>query len=494
MEERRFHPLDYVGVLQRRKWWFIVPLALCVGIGTALALTLPRQYLSEAQIGIADSTLSPELLRGVQSVDIKERQRAVSQQLLSRTVLERVVREENLRPNRPVEETAAVLRSVVEDNIVVPQPIGRMGSSKDGVDSFNLGYVDNSPDRAQRIANRLAVVFVEENSKIKTQRAENTSEVLSQQLRTSQENLNRLQEQLRVKKQANMGRLPDQMNANLQMVNGLRQQHESLSLQLRAEQDRLTMVEGQIEQMKQGGGGAGLTSSGAAAIQGAHSRINQLQQQLTQYRALGYTDQHPDIIQTMAELAVAQRELTSARQQTPAGSTDTLAADPTYRQKMAERETARLRVATLQRQIAQALSQIGSFQSRVEAAPLVEQELSSLQQDYDLERLRYADLSTKHQNAVMAEDLARKQGGERFVVLNPAYLPTRPFKPDILRLMLMAAGLGFALGVGGVIGREFMDRSVHDARALQTEFEVPVLGEIPRLHPFAALPSVDGEA
>ena len=36
-----------------------------------------------------------------------------------------------------------------------------------------------------------------------------------------------------------------------------------------------------------------------------------------------------------------------------------------------------------------------------------------------------------------------------------------------------------------VIGREFLDRSVHDARALQNEFEVPVLGEIPRIHAVA---------
>ena len=481
MEERSFHPLDYVAVIRRRKWWFIVPLVLCLLAGGALAMFLPREYKSEADIGIADATLSPELLRGVQSFDMKERQRAVSQQLLSRTVLERVVREENLSPGKPVEETAARLRGTVEENIFVPPP-GRMGAPKEGIESFKLGYVDSSPERAQRIANRLATVFVEENSKTKTQRAENTSELLGQQLKTSQENLTRLQEQLRQKKQVYMGRLPDQMNANIQMVNGLRQQHESLSLQLRGEQDRLTMVEGQIALMKQGSGGASMTSSGAAAIQAAQARINQLQQQLTQYRALGYTDQHPDIIQTKEEMSVAQRELTSAREQTPANSTEVLAADPSYRQRLQEREAARLRISTLQRQISQALAEIASFQSRVEAAPLVEQELSSLTQDYELERQRYADLSTKHQSAMMAEDLARNQGGERFVVLNPASLPTRPSKPDLLMLMLLAVGAGLVLGTGAVVVRELMDRSVHDARALQSEFEVPVLGEIPRIH------------
>ena len=80
-----------------------------------------------------------------------------------------------------------------------------------------------------------------------------------------------------------------------------------------------------------------------------------------------------------------------------------------------------------------------------------------------------------------AEDVARKQGGERFSVLYPATLPTVPESPNILRLLIMAVGLGFALGAGLVVVREFLDRSVHDARSLQTEFEIPVLGEIPRI-------------
>ena len=481
MEERRFHPLDYLSVLQRRKWWFIVPMALSVVVGLALVLFLPRLYKSQAEIGIADPTLSPELLRGVQSFDAQERQRAVSQQLLSATVLERVVREEKIRPDQPVEETAGAMRARVEDNIVVPKPIGRT-DGREGIESFRLGYVDSSPERAQRIANRLAMVFVEENSKTKTQRAENTSEVLAQQLRNSQENLSRLQEQLRIRKQANMGRLPDQMNANISMVNGLRQQHDSLSLQLRAEQDRLSMVEGQIESMKQGSGGVTMTSTGAAAMQAAQNRINELQRQLTQYRAAGYTDQHPDIVQTKEELTVAQRDMISARQQPSAGNADVLGADPAYRQKVQERDAAKLHIAQLQRQVAQALSQIGSYQARVESAPLVEQELSSLVQDYELERTRYTDLSAQHQKALLAEDLARKQGGERFVVLNPASLPTTPDSPDLLKLMLLSLGMGFMLGTVAVVGREFMDRSVHDARVLQNEFDVPVLGEIPRIH------------
>lgn len=485
MEERSFHPLDYTSVIARRKWWFIGPLAASILIGGLLVMLLPRKYKSEAEIGIAAPTLSPELLRGVSSLNAAERQRAISQMLLSRNVLERVVREEQLSPSRPVEDTAARLRTVVEQNIVVPLPIGRTvtpSTRETGIESFRLGYVDKSPERAQRIANRLATVFVEENSRTQLGRAENTSEVTAQQVRASQERLTKLQEQLRTKKEAFMGRLPDQATANISMVNGLRQQLESISMELRGEQDRLRMVEGQLDAMRQGIGTSGLTATSAAAIQASQARMHNLQQELAQARAAGYTDVHPEIVRINSEMAEARKDISSGRDAGPNNRESILMADPLYRQKTVERDASRLRIAGLQREAAQARSQIGSYQSRVDSAPMVEQELASLTQAHDLEKLTYAEAVSNHQKALLAEDLARKQGGERFSILYPAGLPDKPVSPDILRLMLVAVGLGLALGVGAVVGREFLDRSVHDVEALQTEFELPVLGEIPRIH------------
>jgi succinoglycan biosynthesis transport protein ExoP len=478
MEERPFHPLDYVSVVRRRKWWLIVPLVVCVIAGVLLAAFLPKTYMAEAEIGVAAPTLSPEILAGVSSLDSEERQRAISQQLLSRTVLERVVREEKLSPSRPTDEVVGWLRNRVK--VDVPAPIGRMENRK-GLDSFRLGYVDSTPDRTQRITNRLAYVFVEENSKTTTERAQNTSEILGQQLRASQERLVQIEAQLRLKKEANMGRLPDQIPANVQMVNGLRQQLESISLQLRSEQDRLSMVESQLEGMQQGSGAAGMTMTTATALQAAQTRIGQLQQRLAQARAMSYTDKHPAITTLQEELASANAELASIRTQGGPNSKELLQTDPIYRQRMNDRDNTRARIRTLQLAEAQTRAQIGQYQHRVDAAPMVEQDLAAVTREYELEKERHKELNNQHEAAVLAEDLARKQGGERFSVLYPAGLPTRPITPNQLRVLLMAIAGGLVLGVGLVVGREFLDRSVHDARALQSEFEVPVLGEIPRI-------------
>ena len=112
---------------------------------------------------------------------------------------------------------------------------------------------------------------------------------------------------------------------------------------------------------------------------------------------------------------------------------------------------------------------------------MVEQDLAGVTRDVELERTRYAALKQNYDAARSAEDMARKQGGERFSVLYPAY-PGQPANPgQPIKLFAMAVALGLVLGAALAIGREFLDRSVHDARALQSEFAVPVLGEIPRI-------------
>ena len=477
MEERRFHPLDYLSVLRRRRRWFFVPLAVCITAGVLAALFFPREYESKATIGVAAPTLSPDLLKGVSSLDATERQRAVSQHLLSPALLERVVREEQLNAARNTEDVGGGLRSRIRVN--VPTPIGLSSRSDRSIDSFELFFRDSDPDRTRRVTDRLAHVFVEENSKQTTARVENTVEILAAQLRASQDRLNQIEEQLRAKKEQYMGRLPDQINANLSTANGLRNQLESISTTLSMESNQLLLLETQLEQMRQGGAGAAMTSAGAGAIQLAQNRMNQLNQELLQARALGYTDKHPEILRIQSEMTQARAELKTAKQDV--GGPDTLQADPLYRQKVAERDALKARINTLRRSQGNVSAQIAAYQSRIESAPMVEQEMAGIQREYKLESDRYNDLKGKYDSALLQGDIARQQGGERFSILYGATSPTL-ISPSPVKVLIMALAAGLMLGAAMLVGREFLDRSVHDARALQNEFELPVLGEIPTIH------------
>jgi uncharacterized protein involved in exopolysaccharide biosynthesis len=211
-------------------------------------------------------------------------------------------------------------------------------------------------------------------------------------------------------------------------------------------------------------------------------RIIALQSELAEAR-LSFTEKHPEVVRLRDELATAEAAAAADRERPAADRVTVLQTNPEYRQLVKDRDAARFRIGELQRQQKNATAAISQYQARVEAAPRVEQQLVSLTREYDLERESYSQLKEKRQAALINEELQRSQGGEQFSVLVPANYPTRPFKPQPLRVLLMALAAGVVLGAGGVMGREYLDRSVHDARGLRDEFELPVLAEIPRIQP-----------
>lgn len=491
MDEPRFDPLDYVSVFNRRKWWFIVPVALAIVVGAVLVWLLPRAYQATTTIAISSARVAPTVIGSIE-IDKSERMRAVSQQLLSRPVLERTARLEKLDKDSSIDAAIARIRrgvSVSLPDSITPTTAG--GAANNGqqlspdqkaqLDTYLVSYIDDTPGDAQRILNRLAQVFVDENSKSREIRAQDTSQFIEGQLGASEKRLAGLESKLREMKESYMGRLPEQTNANLAMVSALQRQLESNATAARGEQDRLSIIERQIESMQQGADDAVAAMKGTPA-ETALSRVVTLRRQLADAQ-LTFTDKHPEVIRLKQELADAEKAAAAERSRPAADRMAILNANPDYRGLLKDRDATKLRINELKKQASNVSGQIAAYQARVEAAPRVEQQMVSLQREYDLERAAYGDLTQKKQAALLNEEIERKQGGEQFAVLVPAGLPDEPFKPKPFRVLLMAVAAGFVLGGAGVLGREYLDRSVHDARGLRDEFELPVLAEIPRIDP-----------
>ena len=265
------------------------------------------------------------------------------------------------------------------------------------------------------------------------------------QFRASQARLADLEARLRKAKEAYMGRLPEQTAANLQTLSGLRQQLEANATGLRGEQDRLSMIERQIEGLKQGSGDVVFVPRGSEASLPPENRVVTLQRELAVARGM-YTDKHPDVQRLEEELANARKDVVADREKPASDRLAQLQTDPTYRQLIADREMARLRIREIQRAGTDAQRQIGQYQARVEAAPMVEQQLATVQRDYDLEKDQYAQLSAKLHASTIAENVERNRSGEQFTILYPASYPTEPTKPVPWRVMLIAIAGGICLG------------------------------------------------
>jgi polysaccharide chain length determinant protein (PEP-CTERM system associated) len=465
------HALDYLSVVRRRRWWLVVPIVAALAVGVALLQYLPKEYRATVTLGVAAPTVSPTLVNQSAALDNQERLRALSQQLLSDPVLSRVVAEQGGGTGDPGRVNA--LRSAVK--ITVPEPVARTDESR-RLDAFMVAYTDSDPGRAQQTANTLATVFIDEHSKTRSASAGNTSAFLIAERDRAEQRLAQLEARLRQAKEGFIGRLPEQTQGNLAALAGLRQQLELNATSRRHQQDRVAMIQRQIETMEQDAS-KGITVAGGLGLATGPDRVSEIERELSAARAT-YTQKHPEVQRLEAELQTALREVVAPAPRPSVDRQARLQIDPMYRQLLADRETTRLAIRDLDNVAASVRAQMGDYQRRVDSAPMVEQHLASVQREYDLAQQQYTELSSKVQTAAMAEQLARNGNGEQFFVIYPAGFPAKPVSPVPARVMLIALLIGLCLGGAAALTREYLDRSVHSVSDLADELELPVLGAV----------------
>src|SRR5687767_6235257 len=95
---KKYRPEDYLEILWRRKWFVIVPFVI-ITLGTVIGTQfLPNRYRSDAQILIVPQQVPEDYVQSTVTTSLDQRLQAISQQIQSRTRLERIIQDLNLYP------------------------------------------------------------------------------------------------------------------------------------------------------------------------------------------------------------------------------------------------------------------------------------------------------------------------------------------------------------------------------------------------------------
>jgi hypothetical protein len=122
---------------------------------------------------------------------------------------------------------------------------------------------------------------------------------------------------------------------------------------------------------------------------------------------------------------------------------------------------------------------MAEYEQKITNGALREQELMVLTRDYESTRRNYDSLLAGQMQAKVAENLEKRQKAEQFKVLDPAPVPTIPWKPDRYKLLMLGLVAGFGVGCGALVLAEYLDRSFHDIEELKQLTSLPVLATIP---------------
>ena len=480
-------PREILGIVRRRRWFFLAPFFLCWLLVWAASWFLPTTYRSGTLILVEQPAVPEQYVVTNVNDDLQGRLDSITQQILSRTRLLQIIdqyhlyqkiRGRELTPDEKVDH----MRKDIEIELV------RGDNQK--LSAFNIYYSARDPQVAQQATNDLADLFIRENLEARQKQSANTTEFLEDQLEQARKSLAEQEERVRVFKDKHLGELPSQLQSNLQIMS-------SLQTQLQAEQDALgraqqqqTYLESLLTQYKAIEKVAKPSDGSSMGLPAIDKQMESLKSQLADLRSR-YTEKHPDVRKLKEQIA----DLEKTRQQVLAGmqnrSSDDSGAMPTTpsdvrdmtpkMELQSQLKANQIETANRQRSIRDLQAQLGMYQGRLNSAPVREQEFADITRDYNQSRANYDALLAKKNQSEMATNLEKTQQGQRFTMLDPPNLPTKPFSPNRLKLAAIGFVLGLVLGGGLAGAAEFTDARLHSERALRRLLAVEIIADVPPL-------------
>jgi polysaccharide chain length determinant protein (PEP-CTERM system associated) len=493
---------DYLQIFKKRKFVLIFSFLIIFLAASVYLVLTPKLYKSTTTILVIPKTVPKEFVQSTVTLGMEDRIATIQQQILSRTRLKKVMEEVGLYAEarkKGLEEEAIDTMSRRIEIEIGQDPRTTGGNSPTGNDAFSIAFLHEDPMIAMLTASRLASLFIEEHVKLRERQATGTSEFLASQLKETKSKLDAQEQKVKRYKMHYSGGLPEELATNLTNMSRLQQQEGMVAAEIRDARNRVISLRTQLNLMERGthaiihdDGKVEVDTSevSAAAIS---KDLNEKRNLLTALSAK-YTDQYPDVVRLRGEVEELENKLAAipmsvrASKDSEKGTQNTTKYLPLTGRGMEEARLLKSQISSIdadikamERERESIRRNIFSIQAKVDLAPRREQELITLNRDYDNLKAEYNDLQKRKTEADISQDLEMRMKGDQFQILDPANLPKKPFKPNIGKILGIACLMAGVFGFGGAIGLEKIDLSLRGVTDFKHFFDLPILASIPIL-------------
>jgi polysaccharide biosynthesis transport protein len=472
-----YSPEDMIRIARRRKWLLLGPLALGTAIAVGIGQFLPDKYRSEATIMLLQQRIPDNFVRTTVTPGVQERLTTLTQQILSRSRLERIVLEMDLyakeRRVLPMEDVLQRMR----DDISKPE-IEEGGA-------FRIRYVGGDPKTVQRVTARLAALFIEENTRERENLAEDTTSFMDAQVDEARIRLIAQEKRLEEYRRTHAGELPSQGASNLQVIQSTRMQIQSLAESEDNDRARRLLLERQLadfESQEQ------LDAETEQAPSATAQQLATARENLRVAESRLKPD-HPDLRFLRRSVSELEAKLEAEKARPP----EARSAEKPRRPSAELARQRRVRdlkdqIDDIDRQLRNRAEQtrrlqgvIADYQARLDASPRRESELVELTRDYETLRRSYENLLEKKEASKLAVNLERRKISEQFRILDSPKEAKRPYTPNRPIINLAGAAAGLAIGILWIWLLEYRDSTFKSETDIVRVLDLPVLALIPAI-------------
>jgi uncharacterized protein involved in exopolysaccharide biosynthesis len=527
--EGLFGNINLLHTLRRRKWIGLAVAFAGFCAAVTIALVWPPTYESEATILIEEPDVPRDLVKSTVSTYADQRLQVIQQRVMTNQNLSDIIDRFGLFASSlattPRSELIAALRNKIDLEVVRADFIsgGNAKSTRSNSDTsqatiaFTVSYIDQDPRVAQQVASRLTDLYLAENVQTRTEKAQGTTEFLTQQATKLSQEVTDAEKRLTDFKTKNLSNLPEQLDTNMRIMESLQSrllqlrsdmeqgnqkraflqsqlgtispyqpmtaggtpatpQAQLMALELQyldqsakygAKHPNVVHLQKQIEALKAQVGTSGAQTSTQATL-------SQLQAQL-QEALQRYGENHPTVQKLRKQLADIQAEIGKAPSvsmiSAPQGPPD----NPMYIQLQNQLGDASAQMQGMQMESNELQAKLEELQQRVLQTQALSGEYFSLKQQYDAAVKRFQDFKDKEADAEVAQNMEQQSKSETFSVVEAPEFPDLPIKPNRKLLLLAGVVLSSMMGAAAMIGLEMLDSKVYEPRGLQLVFgEVPL--------------------
>ena len=502
-EQPEIYDLKFLkGFFRRRKKIFLAVFSVVLTATMLVAFFAPKTYVSNATF-LIEGQMTDEILKGMTTSSIEERLQSITQQILVQDKLLEIIREVNLYQalDNPanVENAIRKMRDDISVRTIKAEDLDQRPSrSRYNTVAFTLSYQGKDPVTVQKVASKLASLYIQKNVQTKEQISSQAVGILQQKLSDLQERTSFLERKLDNFKVSHAAELPEAIPFNYEQISRLNTQIDELNVKIKNLEERKRTPDTAFASQTTA------SSTSSASTTDPWARVAQLQMQLENLRGR-YSEKHPDVIKTKKELRQLearlgisseqneklqklnelksrqaemknrlgpehpdvvniQQEISILSKEVTISKNDGSFSDPV------EKELKRL---TQQRDEAQ--KRLNEYQRKSQMAPLVQKEYSKMSSEYDNALKQYNETMAKLTEVKLSRGLDQTQLGERFTMIDEPQVPYEHDKPKRGKIMLAGFLLSLIFGVFSMIVVEQFDHSVKTVEELEKLTKKPVM-------------------
>jgi uncharacterized protein involved in exopolysaccharide biosynthesis len=383
-----------------------------------------------------------------------------------------------------------------------------------------VGFEGDDPVLVQKVANELTTLYLNENLKTRTEKAEETYVFLTEEASRLGEEISRLEAELANFKEQHVNELPELRDLNTQSMQRAEREIDNIDTQLSGLEERKIYLQGQLALLDPYAGSGDILSPAArldalrteyirlasryspdhpdvtsikreiAALEQETGYVESADDKRARLRVLeqehtvtqkNYTAEHPDVKRLQREIAALEEDLRNPPPAPARASTVTGADNPAYVNLQSQYEAANTGIRSLREQRTRLMSKMEEYERRLLMTPKVEQEYRAIVRDLTNTTERYQNIKAKQMTAEVAQELEKERKGEKFTLIDPAILPEEPISPNRPAIIFLSLVLALGAGVGSAAIAESMDKAVRGTKGLVSVLQMAPLAVIPYL-------------